>query len=63
LAGCPREHIEFHLWHLKEKGWITRMENGLLAITVSGVDKISPLVDDKRFNNPKLLTDHGTGDI
>ena len=24
LSGCPREHLEFHLWYLKEKGWIGR---------------------------------------
>lgn len=39
LSGCPREHIEFHLWYLKEKGWIARMDDGLLAITVSGVEQ------------------------
>src|SRR5215204_6248902 len=22
LSGCPREHLEFHLWYLKAKGWI-----------------------------------------
>jgi curved DNA-binding protein CbpA len=39
LLGCPREHLEFHLWYMKEKGWIETLENGLLAITVEGVDK------------------------
>ena len=24
LLGCPREHLEFHLWYLKAKGWIGR---------------------------------------
>ena len=24
LSGCPREHLEFHLWYLKAKGWIAR---------------------------------------
>ena len=38
LSGCPREHLEFHVWYLKEKGWIGRQENGTLAITVEGVD-------------------------
>ena len=39
LSGCPREHLEFHLWYLKAKGWIGRLENGMLAITVEGVDR------------------------
>ena len=39
VLGCPREHLEFHLWYLKEKGWIRTLENGLLAITAEGVDR------------------------
>jgi curved DNA-binding protein CbpA len=39
LSGCPREHLEFHLWYLKAKGWIGRTENGTLAITVDGIDR------------------------
>ncbi|MDX8477799.1 DnaJ domain-containing protein [Mesorhizobium sp. VK24D] len=39
LSGCPREHLEFHLWYLKAKGWIGRIENGMLAITVEGIDR------------------------
>ena len=40
LIGCPREMMEFHLWYLKEKGWITRTEMGLLSITADGVDQV-----------------------
>jgi curved DNA-binding protein CbpA len=40
LLGCPAAHLEFHLWYLREKGWIHRLDNGLLAITVAGVDKV-----------------------
>ena len=39
LSGCPHEHLEFHLWYLREKGWISRGESGLLEITVAGVDR------------------------
>ncbi|MBR1251469.1 J domain-containing protein [Bradyrhizobium sp. AUGA SZCCT0169] len=39
LSGCPREHLEFHLWYLRAKGWIAKLENGTLAITVQGVDR------------------------
>ncbi|MET3597472.1 curved DNA-binding protein CbpA [Mesorhizobium shonense] len=39
LSGCPREHLEFHLWYLKSKCWIARTENGMFAITVEGIDR------------------------
>ena len=38
VLDCPREHLEFHIWYLKAKGWIARLEDGTLAITVEGVD-------------------------
>ncbi len=40
LLGCPQEHLEFHVWYLKEKGWVVRLENGKLAISSDGVDKV-----------------------
>ncbi|MGX7873098.1 DnaJ domain-containing protein [Mesorhizobium sp. ORM6] len=43
LSGCPREHLEFHLWYLKAKGWIGRTENGTFAITVEGIDRANSL--------------------
>jgi curved DNA-binding protein CbpA len=54
LSDCPREHLEFHLWYLKEKGWIGRLENGMLAITVEGVDR----ANTERYRETiKLLAD------
>lgn len=41
LSGCPAEHLDFHLWYLKAKGWIAKTENGTYAITVEGVDRAS----------------------
>jgi curved DNA-binding protein CbpA len=38
--ATPREHLAFPLWYLKKRGWIERLENGVLAITVDGVDMI-----------------------
>jgi hypothetical protein len=38
--GCAASHLEFHLWYLREKGWIQRLESGHFAITVAGVDKV-----------------------
>ena len=38
--GWPAKIIEFHIWYLKEKGWIQRTEAGGFAITVNGVDAV-----------------------
>ena len=38
LLGCPREHLEFSLWYLKENGLVVRMDNGRFAVTAKGVD-------------------------
>jgi hypothetical protein len=38
LLGCPREHLEFSLWYLKENSLVTRMDNGRFAVTAKGVD-------------------------
>ena len=40
MLGCPAQHLEFHLWYLREKGWVERLENGMLAITAGGVDRV-----------------------
>jgi curved DNA-binding protein CbpA len=55
LLGCPAEHLEFHLWYLKEKGWIRATDNGMFVITVEGVDRANS-EPHRNFNN-KLLTD------
>lgn len=38
LLGCPREHLEFSLWYLKENALIARADNGRVMITAKGVD-------------------------
>jgi curved DNA-binding protein CbpA len=55
LSGCPREHLEFHLWYLKAKGWIAKTENGTFAITVEGVDRANS--EHRRDTSTRLL-DH-----
>jgi curved DNA-binding protein CbpA len=40
MLGCPETHMRFHIWYLKENGLIKRMDNGMLAITASGVDVV-----------------------
>ena len=39
LLRTPLELVEFHLWYLRAKGWVERLETGHLAITALGVDK------------------------
>jgi len=39
VLGTPEKHLQFHVWYLREKGWIERTENGQLAITAAGVDE------------------------
>ncbi len=50
LSGCPLEHLEFHFWYLKAKGWIGMLENGTFAITAEGVDRAN-----SREGTTKLL--------
>ena len=40
LAGLPERELNFHIWYLKEKGWIQRIETGEFAITANGVDEV-----------------------
>ncbi len=40
LFGLPEKEMEFHIWYLKEKGWIQREETGGFAITVDGIDAV-----------------------
>jgi curved DNA-binding protein CbpA len=60
LSGCPREHLEFHLWYLKAKGWIARTENGMFAITVEGIDRANS--GYRSEPTPNLLTRPGYSD-
>jgi hypothetical protein len=40
LLSTPPELVEFHLWYLRAKGWVERLNTGLLAITAAGVDQV-----------------------
>jgi DnaJ-domain-containing protein 1 len=55
LSGIPREHLEFHLWYLKQKGWIRTLDNGQIAITVEGIDRVN--VEQQPKSIIKLLKD------
>jgi curved DNA-binding protein CbpA len=53
LTACPAEHLEFHIWYLKQKGWVATGEDGLLAITIDGVDRAAHIY---RESANKLIT-------
>ena len=36
--GCPKEHLEFALWYLRESGYIGRSDNNRYTITAKGVE-------------------------
>ncbi len=38
LLNCAREHLEFSLWYLRERGYIRSGDSGMFWITVGGVD-------------------------
>jgi curved DNA-binding protein CbpA len=38
LLGTAREHLEFTIWYLNQKKWITRTDNSSLIITADGAD-------------------------
>jgi curved DNA-binding protein len=38
LTGRPREHLEFTLWYLNQRKYVTRDDNSRLLLTADGVD-------------------------
>jgi len=57
MLGCPQEHLEFPIWYLKQRNWIETLENGQLAITADGIDKVT----EKEFElrTDRLLPESG----
>lgn len=56
LMRIPIQLIEFHIWYLKEKGWIQRLENGKFALTALGVDEVEK--SRLRLNPDRLIESH-----
>jgi DnaJ domain/PilZ domain len=56
LLGCPREHLEFSLWYLKENGLVVRTDNGRYAVTVKGVDWAETEEAAASLREDRLLT-------
>ena len=62
VLGCPEKHMEFHIWYLKEKGWIERTDNGGFAITAEGVDAATE--QDILLRRDRLLPErNGFGNV
>jgi curved DNA-binding protein CbpA len=57
LLRTPIELVEFHLWYLRSKGWIERLESGMLAISALGVDAVEQT--RLRLGEDRLLEAHG----
>jgi hypothetical protein len=55
LLGWPEKILEFHIWYLKEKGWIQRTETGGYAISASGVEVVEE--NGLILGKDRLLTD------
>jgi len=56
LLGCPREHLEFSLWYLKENGLVARADNGRIAVTAKGVDWAEGEEASERLRADRLLS-------
>ena len=67
LLGLPEKILGFHVWYMKEKGWIQRTDTGGYAITAAGVDAVEGskilLPDDRLLPGAESSvgqTDHRT---
>jgi len=54
LLDKPFELLQFHLWYLKAKNWVERLDTGQLAISALGVDQVEK--ERLRLKNDHLLT-------
>ena len=55
MLGCPRQHLEFPIWYLKQRGWIERLESGYLAISAHGIDHLG--ADELSLPANRLIED------
>ena len=58
LLGVPEQHLEFHIWYLKENGWIERSDTGKFAISVTGVEAV---IEKNLFLSKDRLLPEGGG--
>jgi hypothetical protein len=57
LLRTPIELVDFHLWYLREKGSVMRVETGQIAISAHGVEEIERT--HLRFDSDRLLATRG----
>jgi curved DNA-binding protein CbpA len=51
LIGRPREHLEFTIWYLVQKKFVTRSDGAMLQITVDGVEYL----ENNHWTGPRRL--------
>lgn len=54
LLGCTEQVVRFHVWYLRENGWLERLTSGHFAITAPGVDRLFELGGPAKAG-PQLL--------
>ncbi len=54
VLSLHQNAIGFHLWYLRENGWVERLQTGHLAITAPGVDRLFDLGGPTKAG-PQLL--------
>jgi hypothetical protein len=54
ILSVPSDLLEFHMWYLRENGWVERLTSGHFAITAQGVDKLFELGGPSK-SGPYLL--------
>ena len=59
LMRTPLELVEFHIWYLRAKGWLERLDSGMLAISAAGVDQVEQ--GQLRLGHERLLEAHDGG--
>lgn len=61
LTGLPESVLEFHVWYMKEKGWLKRTDTGGYGITAAGVDTVEEgeiiLSEDRMLPDPDHLSE------
>ena len=63
LLGCPREHLLFTCWYLREQGCIRLEQNALYEITLKGVDAAEQADLWKPQELPPLLEEGRTEEV
>ena len=63
LLGCPREHLLFTCWYLREQGCIRLEQNALYEITVKGVETAEQAGLWKPQELPPLLEEGRTEEV